>query len=724
MALPSYNGEAASASASGVSTSTLTITLTANVVGNLLVCGVETNSPSLLTVTDSRGNTWAVTTTFVNTNRLTMLVGRMDSLLKAGDVITITTNGNVTRWAAVVLDYSNAHLTGTAVDQFTINFGTSTSPSSGATSATTVADEIIVGFTVFNDPNTANWTVGAGYTQRGTMKSDGTASLILEDKTVSATGTQTSTATLSGSAAWAQGTLCIRGSAAWYVDYAKADNTGAGTSFAVAKKDLASITPKSGDVIHMAKAGDPAALTGTMTFTDNSTSVATSADLTATLAAKDIIGPYTGSGLLTGDGWWEIASLTASTITLTNAYCGTTRTTVTGYRYNGFDAGSPTTAASIIANAVVDGSEASPIQIIGGYDTSNDTRTGITHFRTTSAAKAGRGNFTNQWISVSFVGFSRCNIGFSTSGVGFTTTSCFTTGSDNNSWNLSGLRGLIDTCYSWKGGGAASFSFLNSGSGSTTRNSVIQGALSSVGLQLAIETVADTCTVRRVAGNGISFTTGRSSMVRNCTVNNCTASGIALTAASVGASTITGCTLSSNTTADITATTAAVGESVYIFNCAVSSTTSYSRSSGAYFYVDRHNQTAGSSRTLTDDGLILTNTAQARADTCLEIQPSAAVGSIYCEWAAPIPVDATGTRTVTVYMKISSTWNGRNIRAGLRINGYWIGANDGVWPAGILSSGYVQYTYTYAMTEIGAIEFAVQVDGTAGSLYIDDLAWT
>lgn len=743
MAAPTLNGEVAHGSASGVSTTTITLTLTADVVGNMLLLAFSTGSgtgASLSSATDSRGNTYqqATTNTITGVQRLHAVAGRMDRQLKIGDTITITLTGIATRWMASALDYSNAHLTATAVDQTSIGSGTSTAPLSAATTATTVADEIVIGLTLWQSGNTTDYSsAGAGFTQRGTKLTDGTTSMALEDKTVAATGAQTSAATLGSSLPWVQLTVCVRGSVRWYVDYNKADDTGAGTSWATAKKNLSAITPKSGDTITMAKATDPAAQTGTMTFTDNSTSVATSADLTAALAAKDMIGPYTGSDMIEGDGWWEISSLTASTITLGAAYSGTTRTTVTGYRYNGFDVGSPATAATVtVGTASVAGTAASPITVIGGYNTGNDTRDGVSHFRVSSATKNGQITLSSQpFHYLSYVGGSRHakTIVFN-SGTLAVATHFFCAAGNGNAVDSNAQGGSGLYCYV--------ANFLITGvvaSGQTTVNfqaagcRAINGRLENSGsIATTNNNWVESCTVRRSSAGGILLQ-GDFCTVVNCTLTFNGSYGVTC-ASGIMTGWISGCTLSNNTTADFkTSGTVNANAHFYIANCANSSVTLLGATPGNFIHFDRYNQTAKSYRTYQEKGTFLSNTANARTNTCIEMQPTCTAnvnaetevtdGKMHMDFIHPIPVKGSGTLTVTVWVKASSTWNGKIRRFGLKYMGQWVSGSPSV--VSIVPGGsYRQYTLTYTMVAADTVEFVAHIDGTAGSVYVSDLAWS
>ena len=113
-----------------------------------------------------------------------------------------------------------------------------------------------------------------------------------------------------------------------YWDFLNGDDTtgdgSAGNPYKTLSKATTGLT--GGDEVRCAKSPDPATLSGTLTFTDGSKSVATSEDLTAVLGAKDFVSLDTA-----GETWWEISSITSTTITLVVAYRGTGGTG-TGYK--------------------------------------------------------------------------------------------------------------------------------------------------------------------------------------------------------------------------------------------------------------------------------------------------------------------------------------------------------------------------------------------------------
>lgn len=109
-------------------------------------------------------------------------------------------------------------------------------------------------------------------------------------------------------------------------------------------------------------------LSGTCTFTNGSTTVATSADLSAVVAAGDVIGKNTGV-----EGWWTVASRDTTTITLVNQFWAPTGSgdAATGYKIT-------PVAASEKYDVGSSGDASSYLKISGGWNLSNTTQEGIT----------------------------------------------------------------------------------------------------------------------------------------------------------------------------------------------------------------------------------------------------------------------------------------------------------------------------------------------------------
>ena len=108
----------------------------------------------------------------------------------------MTVSSSVTYRLAAAYAYSGV----SQADQTATGTGSNTSPTSGSTSATTAADEVIFGATVYGS-GTATHTPGAGLTELAELHA-GTKGLAVDQRIVSSTGSYADSGTLSASAIW------------------------------------------------------------------------------------------------------------------------------------------------------------------------------------------------------------------------------------------------------------------------------------------------------------------------------------------------------------------------------------------------------------------------------------------------------------------------------------------------------------------------------------------
>ncbi len=195
-----------------------------------------------------------------------------------------------------------------------------------------------------------------------------------------------------------------------YCDYTNGDDdTGDGSASNPYKTITKASTGLSGvDEVRCAKSVAPTALDGTLTFTDGSTSVATSSDLTGVLAAKDFVS-LNPTGDHSGETWWEISSLTSTTITLTSKYSGTGGTG-TGYKLGVTDTGAAAGYTTVVQEVSASGSSGHLIKISGGWNLSGTpTQDGYTWFFQSGATKYGYGL---QLSSKSYINLDFGRVGF------------------------------------------------------------------------------------------------------------------------------------------------------------------------------------------------------------------------------------------------------------------------------------------------------------------------
>jgi len=185
------------------------------------------------------------------------------------------------------------------------------------------------------------------------------------------------------------------------------DTTGDGTSGNPYKTiNKASIGLTGGDEVREEKSPATITLSGTLSFTDNSTSITTSIDQTSVLAQYDFIKKDSD------EDWrvFEVVSVTSTIITLLAVYSGTTETTV-GSKISITDAGTIASASTTFQSSAVSGSSiSSRLKISGGWTLGTTTQDGFTYFVQTGSGKNGYG-FSNS--GKSYLEFSHiCNLRF------------------------------------------------------------------------------------------------------------------------------------------------------------------------------------------------------------------------------------------------------------------------------------------------------------------------
>ena len=111
-----------------------------------------------------------------------------------------------------------------------------------------------------------------------------------------------------------------------------------------------------GQDIRMAKTAAYTTVTSTFGWTENSVTVTTSTDCTASIAIGNFIGKPTATGNGGQETFYRVAAINATTITLENVYCGDTASTASCYKLNPVVTGAAgTTAITIPASTTLSG---------------------------------------------------------------------------------------------------------------------------------------------------------------------------------------------------------------------------------------------------------------------------------------------------------------------------------------------------------------------------------
>jgi hypothetical protein len=152
-------------------------------------------------------------------------------------------------------------------------------------------------------------------------------------------------------------------------------------------------------------------------------------------------------------------------------------------------------------------------------------------------------------------------------------------------------------------------------------------------------------------------------------------------------------------------------------------TTSFSR----YSYIAcEHLGAAGTNKTFYRFGTISRDTADARGGSgeCMKMTPNIAANSSGAKLTPHnsflFAVQSGVARTITVYMKKDSSYNGNDPGLTLKFLGHVITGRTAV----SMTTSYVQQSIVASagdITEDGVVELIVDCDGTAGNIFIDDL---
>ncbi len=179
----------------------------------LLAVGCAKNATVTVSATDAAGNTYTVdkyvdgSALPTKTPHVAILRASNVTALSSGQTITISFSPNVNYPIVAAYEYSG--LISSPVDQTAGTSGTSTTPSSGATSSTAQAHDLCFG-AVFYGAASANFTAGSGYTEDFDTAQAGTVALAVERKVVFATGTYAADGTITSSD-WAAAIATYKG---------------------------------------------------------------------------------------------------------------------------------------------------------------------------------------------------------------------------------------------------------------------------------------------------------------------------------------------------------------------------------------------------------------------------------------------------------------------------------------------------------------------------------
>ena len=184
------------------SVSSVTVTFTGTQTAanlNVVVVGWHDSAATVSSVVDSKGNAYAIavgpTVSSTHGSETIYYAANIVAAAANANTVTVTFSASASKPDVRIAEYSGI-VTSSPVDKTAATVGTTGTAASSGSVTTTYANDLIVGADI---AGTTTSVAGSGYTQRILTTTDKD---ILEDKTVTVTGSNSTTATLTASSWW------------------------------------------------------------------------------------------------------------------------------------------------------------------------------------------------------------------------------------------------------------------------------------------------------------------------------------------------------------------------------------------------------------------------------------------------------------------------------------------------------------------------------------------
>ena len=548
-----------------------------------------------------------------------------------------------------------------------------------------------------------------------------------------------------------------------YCDFITGDDTtgdgSSGNPYKTITKASTGLT--GGDEVRVAKSPTPTNLTGTLGFTLKSTAVVGSGTLfTSELAIGDFV-----EG---GDGYWyEFVTITSDTqATLYKRYSGNTQAGVSSRKLGVTDTGAAPGSTTAIQQIQSSGSSGNTLKVSGGWDLTTQTQTGHSWFRQmhgTFNNRYGYGLYfpIKNYVEVESCSFLRYRYGmYLLYGSNYTVinASCLS----NASRGIYGYR-PVDSTFNNVTCNCNDFG-INLQERSATFNNVTCNSntygiyLSSNTDCISTTTVCDCNTyyglylmsshsntfTNPICNNnlqyGINITGSHNNTFTNPICNNNTQYGINVNGGNVCTFVLPTCNNNShgiyiNGTYNTTITKPTCNNNQYgiyfngIYGCIINkysgtgNTTADIYAAAVYYFECplvqcQHFNAIGVNKCFYAAGITERDTADAQSDQCLKYAPTSAV--YYIRQPFFFKADSGVAQTLSAYIKDDVSFNG-DVQAAI----FFMGEKITGWTAWTPTTSYVQQSIIAALgdiTEDGVLELRIKVRGTAGNVFVDDLA--
>ena len=492
-----------------------------------------------------------------------------------------------------------------------------------------------------------------------------------------------------------------------YCDFTNGDDSTGDGSAANPYKTItkASTGLTGGDEVRVAKSSASVDLSGTLSFTQNSTAVtATDAIFVDAVSNGETDGSVRKGDFIKGgdDNWWEVVSVTDSThATLYKKYSGSTESGASSQKLGITSTGEPASSSTHVQEVSASGSStSSKLKISGGWELGTTTQDGQTYFRQMHSTFTNRYGYALYLSSKNYVKIERCHFLRYYNGI------YLNSGSSNT------ITSPI--CNSNSNYGIYLYSSLNNTIISPACNSNSRGIYLYSSLNNTI--TSSTCNSNNY---GIYLNSGSSNTITS-PICNSNSRGIHLYSSLNN--TITSSTCNSNdygiyldsSSNNIINKYSGTGNSNDIY---VISGKTYSETPCIKC---QHFNAAGTNKCFYEYGTTERDTAEARGGSgeCLKYDPSSA--TYYISQSFFFKADSGVAQTLSAYIKDDTDFNG-DVQAAI----YFMGEKITGWTEWTPTTDYAQQSITAAagdITEDGVLELRIKVRGTAGNVFVDDLA--
>jgi len=509
-----------------------------------------------------------------------------------------------------------------------------------------------------------------------------------------------------------------------YCDLADGNDTTGDGTYSNPYKTISKCTNglTGGDECRVEKTGAHTTLSGTLSFTEGSTSVSTTADLTGEVSAGDYIGKGDG---ITGEGWWTVSSVTSDTITLTRNYYGTTESGVTGYKLTYYS------GAQALYSTAAGTSTASRLKVTGGWDLSTQTRDGWTWIYGSGAGNGIDQGNSNDYIEIAYFGLAGLDYAFDNVSQGNYIHHVSLVDIDYYSFTMNDAENVIEDFVVTN----ADYHVFNANTDAAARNTYQNGYLYSNGSSsnyhgfylASYSILIKGVTVKNQYANAVRAFALDQLFIQDCVFDDNQSGPLVYFYNGSSQAFIKDTEIKNATTYGLyvdylsghiqlendTFTTNGSGEIGFGTNTPQSQSRPIVAS-------HNHNGTAGDDRMVYRNGIIYKDTTDARSGSCLKFTPASATYPI----SHPVgSVKVTGTAsdlTLAVYLKDDSGFNGKVYLWAIH-NSRRVADFTEKTP----TTSYAQNSITVSSADLENSEYVdlyVTVTGTAGNVFIDDFS--